>query len=124
MAAADYLVTFREGKEPEVSWKDRVEEFLAQPQILKKKTKRSEKQVDIRPLYLSDGSKRRWPVSHAGLCKRQLYQTGAGDGKLCLLAWHGACAFRLPDQAAGGLCEYGNRGSAGVCASGGFGRRR
>lgn len=50
VAAADYLVTFREGKEPEISWKERVEEFLAQPQILiEKKTKRSEKQVDIRP---------------------------------------------------------------------------
>jgi radical SAM-linked protein len=50
VAAADYYVAFRPGKEPSVSWKDKVAEFLAQPEILvTKKTKRSEKQVDIRP---------------------------------------------------------------------------
>lgn len=50
VAAADYLVEFREGKEPAVQWKTRIQEFLAQPEILvTKKTKRSEKQVDIRP---------------------------------------------------------------------------
>lgn len=50
VAAADYLVAFREGKEPEGPWKDRVKEFLAQPEILiTKKTKKSERQVDIRP---------------------------------------------------------------------------
>lgn len=50
VAAADYLVTFREGKEPEISWKEKIEEFLARPEILvTKKTKKSEKEVDIRP---------------------------------------------------------------------------
>lgn len=50
VAAADYLVEFREGKEPEPEWKSRIGEFLSQSQILvSKKTKRSEKQVDIRP---------------------------------------------------------------------------
>lgn len=50
VAASDYFVEFRPGKEPEISWRDKVEEFLSLPQIqVTKKTKRSEKQVDIRP---------------------------------------------------------------------------
>lgn len=50
VAAADYLVTFRPGKEPETSWKEKVDIFYALPSIpVTKKTKRSEKEVDIRP---------------------------------------------------------------------------
>lgn len=50
VAAADYLVEFREGKEPSVPWKEKIEAFFARPSItVLKKTKRSEKEVDIRP---------------------------------------------------------------------------
>lgn len=50
VAAADYYVEFREGKEPSASWQTGLEGFLAQPEIsVTKKTKRSEKTVDIRP---------------------------------------------------------------------------
>ncbi len=50
VAAADYLVEFREGKEPEVPWLEKIEEFFALSSItVLKKTKRSEKEVDIRP---------------------------------------------------------------------------
>ena len=50
VAAADYYVEFRPGKEPEISWKDKINDFLAQPEItVMKKTKRSEKEIDIRP---------------------------------------------------------------------------
>ncbi len=50
VAAADYLVAFREGKELPEGWQDRLEEFLAQEQILIwRRTKRSEKETDIRP---------------------------------------------------------------------------
>ena len=50
VAAADYFVEFREGKEPEAAWKERISEFAALPSItVMKKTKRSEKEVDIRP---------------------------------------------------------------------------
>lgn len=50
VAAADYFVEFRDGKEPGCPWKEKIREFLEQPEILvTKKTKRSEKQVDIRP---------------------------------------------------------------------------
>ena len=50
VAAADYFVEFREGKAPEAAWKERISEFAALPSItVMKKTKRSEKEVDIRP---------------------------------------------------------------------------
>lgn len=50
VAAADYLVTFRDGKAPEGDWKQSLAEFLKQPEIkIVKKTKKNEKEVDIRP---------------------------------------------------------------------------
>lgn len=50
VAAADYLAAFRERKELPEGWQSRLEEFLAQEQILIwRKTKRSEKETDIRP---------------------------------------------------------------------------
>ena len=50
VAGADYLVQFREGKEPAADWRSRLDAFLSQKEIIvTKKTKRSEKTVDIRP---------------------------------------------------------------------------
>lgn len=50
VAAADYYVSFRDGKEPSVPWREKFSEFLDQKEIVvTKKTKRSEKNVDIRP---------------------------------------------------------------------------
>lgn len=50
VAAADYTVSFREGKEPACSWKERVEDFISQESIvIMRKTKRSEQETDIRP---------------------------------------------------------------------------
>ena len=50
VAAADYL-SREKGKRFPTDWKERVEEFLAQPQILiVKATKKSEKEVDIKPM--------------------------------------------------------------------------
>ena len=50
VAAADYFVEFRSGKEPSVSWKEKVDAFLSQPEVLvTKKTKKCEKEIDIRP---------------------------------------------------------------------------
>ena len=44
------FVEFRLGREPSIEWKSRVEEFLAQPEIkVTKQTKRSEKEIDLRP---------------------------------------------------------------------------
>lgn len=51
VAFADYTVTFREGKEPCTGWKERLSEFASLPAILiLKKSKKSEKEVDIRPM--------------------------------------------------------------------------
>lgn len=50
VAAADYLVTFRQGKELPDGWQDKIEDFLAQESIvIMKKTKKSEKEIDILP---------------------------------------------------------------------------
>ena len=50
VAAADYLVSVKEGVLPE-NWKEQLKSFYAQPEIsVLKQTKRSEKMVDIRPL--------------------------------------------------------------------------
>lgn len=50
VAAADYRVSFREGREPAADWKEKAAEFAAQESILVwRKTKRSEKETDIRP---------------------------------------------------------------------------
>ena len=56
VAAADYLVRFRSGKEPVSFWQEKIAGFIGQEQIIvTKKTKRSEKTVDIRPyIYQMD----------------------------------------------------------------------
>lgn len=50
LAGADYLTSVRKGAFPE-GWKERFSEFMEQPEIrIVKQTKRSEKEVDIKPL--------------------------------------------------------------------------
>lgn len=50
LAAADYLVSVRKGSMPD-NWKDLFASFMEQPEIrVLKQTKRSEREVDIRPL--------------------------------------------------------------------------
>lgn len=54
VAAADYQVCFRQGMEPCENWQEKVNAFIQQPEILIwKKTKKSEKEVDIKP-YIYD----------------------------------------------------------------------
>lgn len=49
--AADYTVAFREGQEFPEGWEERLNEFYSQDAILViKKTKKGEKETDIRPL--------------------------------------------------------------------------
>lgn len=51
VAAADYLVNFRAGYEPQNDWKEKITSFIAQETIpVLKKTKKSENEVDIRPM--------------------------------------------------------------------------
>ena len=50
VAAADYRLKFRETAELPENWKEKLEEFKAQKEIvILKKTKKSEKELDIRP---------------------------------------------------------------------------
>ena len=50
VATADYLVSFREGMEPGKDWKEKVPAFMEQQEIrILKKTKKNEKEVDIKP---------------------------------------------------------------------------
>lgn len=50
VAAADYLVSFREGMEPGENWQEKIRTFMEQLEILiLKKTKKNEKEVDIKP---------------------------------------------------------------------------
>ncbi len=50
VAAADYEVRFREGREPAAGWERLFADFLAQPQILvRKETKKGVQEADIRP---------------------------------------------------------------------------
>lgn len=51
VAAADYTLRFRAGHEPSADWKNGLTDFFARESIpVMKKTKRSEKEVDIRPM--------------------------------------------------------------------------
>ncbi len=55
VAAADYLSTVRKGSFPS-DWKEKANEFLEQDQIrILKKTKKSEKEVDIKPMIYKFG---------------------------------------------------------------------
>lgn len=57
VAAADYLSTIKKGDFP-ADWKERAEDFIAQDKIcIVKKTKKSEKEVDIKPLIYKFGVK-------------------------------------------------------------------
>ena len=50
VAAADYLSSLKNGEFPE-DWKKKAEGFMSQPSIsIIKKTKKSEKEVDIKPM--------------------------------------------------------------------------
>lgn len=54
VAAADYTVRFRKGYAPKGDWQSNLSHFFAQKEILVwKKTKKSEKEVDIRPMIES-----------------------------------------------------------------------
>lgn len=50
VAAASYTLRFREGREPEFDYKNKIEEFLSKEQILiVKETKKSTLEVDLKP---------------------------------------------------------------------------
>lgn len=67
VAAADYLVYFREGKEPVPDWIEKIRSFFAQEEILiLKETKNGGKEVNIRPFIYQ------WEVREEGTVFMQL----------------------------------------------------
>ena len=104
VAAADYYVEFRPGKEPEISWKDKISDFLAQPEIkVMKKTKRSEKEIDIRPFIYKMELHGRQDLYDACFRKCQLHKTGTGNRYILLMAWHRTSGICLFHQTSGSI---------------------
>ena len=53
VAASSYLVSFREGHQPDIDWKAMLPDFFRQTRIIvSKKTKKGPKETDIRPMVL------------------------------------------------------------------------
>ena len=104
VAAADYYVEFRPGKEPEISWKDKISDFLAQPEIkVMKKTKRSEKEIDIRPFIYKmelQGDKIFMMLASASA---NYTKTGTGNRYILLMAWHRTSGICLFHQTSGSI---------------------
>ncbi len=77
VAAADYTVTFREGHAPDALWEEQFSQFLSATSLpVMKKTKHSEKEVDIRPL---------------------IYRWSAENGKIFLQTASGSAANLKPE---------------------------
>lgn len=117
VAAADYLVEFREGKAPEEGWQNKIEEFMKQPEILvTKETKKGEKEVDIRPfiykMALQENDRIFLSLASA---RRQLHQTGCRHCRLCQMAWMGASGICMHDPPSGSVRRSGRREEAQLC---------
>lgn len=95
VAAADFTVAFREGCEPPQGWQASWEAFLKQEQIVVcKKTKKSEKEEDIRPMiYHSE--------CQDGKIRMQLAAGSAANLKpeLVLQAFAGFLGWEMPEFA-------------------------
>ncbi len=83
---ADYEVTFRSGYEPEAGWEERITPFFLQDEIIVlKKTKKSEKEVDIKPL---------------------IYSIAAQNGKISMQIAAGSVNNLKPELVMEAFCEY------------------
>lgn len=86
VAAADYEVTFREGREFVPDWEEKLEEYLSLPEIFVfKKTKRSERTVDIKPF---------------------IYRHKIQDGKLFLQLAAASSNYTKPEQVMDGFAQW------------------
>lgn len=95
VAAADYEVRFREGCAPKPGWEDAFDAFFSQPSIpIVKKTKKSERTLDIRPLIYQ-------MERHEDLLFMRLASGSANNLKpeLVLEAFFSHADIRLPEYA-------------------------
>ena len=85
VAAADYLSSLKNGEFPE-DWKEKAEGFMSQPSIsIVKKTKKSEKEVDIKPM---------------------IYKFEVRDDSVYMLVATGSVENLKPELVMQALCNY------------------
>lgn len=116
--AADYRIAFRKGYEPKLDWKEKLKAFLDQDSILVlKKTKKSEKETDIRPLIHD------WRLEGDGVFMR--LSSGSSDNlkpELVMNAFAAFAGFELePFSLAVTRLELYTRTEKGFCALGDLG---
>ncbi len=117
-AGADYLVYPKNGEFPE-HWKGHIGDFLAQDAVnIVKKTKRSEKEVDILPMIYQ------MEVRSGDLyaaCRRKCRESEAesGDGSFCKISGRrgNVPGDRVSVPPIGNVCGYG-KGRKKTCESG------
>lgn len=86
VAAADYEVNFREGYAPDMNWEKMINDFYQQDEIvITKKTKKSEKEVDIKPL---------------------IYDIAAKEGKIIMQIASGSMNNLKPELVMQAFCNY------------------
>ena len=87
VAAADYLSSLKNGEFPD-DWKEKAEGFMSQPSIsIVKKTKKSEKEVDIKPM---------------------IYKFEVRDDSVYMLVATGSVENLKPELVMEALCQYLN----------------
>ena len=111
VGAGDYTLAFRPGYEPEdmdkETWFQGLIAFFERPSVMvTKKTKRGEKEMDLKPLVYE---LRICPPSVYENIRRQRCQCEAGTGTGCVL--------RVPGKGAAALCLYGTEGRS-ICGQG------
>ncbi|WP_334294023.1 TIGR03936 family radical SAM-associated protein [Lachnotalea glycerini] len=83
--AADYEIKFREGYEPKL-WEERLKDFFTQEEItVTKKTKKSEKEVDIKPM---------------------IYSLNVSNGKVSMQIASGSANNLKPELVMQAFCEF------------------
>ncbi len=120
VGAGDYTLAFRPGYEPEdmdkETWFQGLIAFFERPSVMvTKKTKRGEKEMDLKPLVYElricpEGGWRngRSPSVYENI-RRQRCQCETGTGAGCVL--------RVPGKGAPALCLYGTEGRS-ICGQG------
>ena len=102
VAGADYLSSVKNGSLPE-DLAEKLEAFYAQNEIcVVKKTKKSEKEVDIRPMI--------YKLECRGSRKCPEFKAGAGHRSVCPLSWYGCGGSDLYPPQTGNFCGIRKHG--------------
>lgn len=86
VAAADYVISFRAGSEPDSNWESKINDFFHQDEIVVTKTsKKSVKEVDIKPM---------------------IYSIAAESGQVSMQIATGSVSNLKPELVMQAFCEY------------------